>query len=158
MDFHGDHTSTCTAHSGAPKAHDWMVSALGPLFRTAGHTVRTQHGVKASAGQRRGHTADASEESSDPSAIPECLLECHRKACTETTSQAMSFINERDLRKPNKECLHPCGLESLTTSNHGGAGAPGLNFYFTPLPKPNARSAFDLGRGVRMHFARSRAK
>jgi hypothetical protein len=54
MDFHGDHTSTCTAHSGATKAHDWMVSVLGPLFRTAGHTVRTQHGVTASAGQRRG--------------------------------------------------------------------------------------------------------
>jgi hypothetical protein len=29
MDFHGDHTSTCTAHSGATKAHDWMVSVLG---------------------------------------------------------------------------------------------------------------------------------
>ncbi len=27
---------------------------LGPLFRTAGHTVRTQHGVTESAGQRRG--------------------------------------------------------------------------------------------------------
>ena len=54
MDFHGDHTCTCTAHSGATKAHDWMVSVLGPLFRTAGHTVRTQHGVTASAGQRRG--------------------------------------------------------------------------------------------------------
>ena len=54
MDFHGDHTATCTAHSGATKAHDWMVSVLGPLFRTAGHTVRTQHGVTASAGQGRG--------------------------------------------------------------------------------------------------------
>jgi hypothetical protein len=31
-----------------------MVSVLGPLFRTAGHTVRTQHGVTASAGQWRG--------------------------------------------------------------------------------------------------------
>ena len=30
-----------------------MVGVLGPLFRTAGHTVRTQHGVTASAGQRR---------------------------------------------------------------------------------------------------------
>jgi hypothetical protein len=30
------------------------VGVLGPLFRTAGHTVRTQHGVTASAGQRRG--------------------------------------------------------------------------------------------------------
>ena len=35
------------------KAHDWLVSVLGPLFRTAGHVVRTQHGVTASAGQRR---------------------------------------------------------------------------------------------------------
>ena len=48
------HGSQCTAHSGATKAHDWMVSVLGPLFRTAGHVVRTQHGVTASAGQRRG--------------------------------------------------------------------------------------------------------
>ena len=54
VDFHGHHTATCTAHSGATKAHDWMVSVLCPLFRTAGHTVRTQHGVTASAGQRRG--------------------------------------------------------------------------------------------------------
>ena len=31
-----------------------MVSVIGPLFCTAGHVVRTQHGVTASAGQRRG--------------------------------------------------------------------------------------------------------
>ena len=31
-----------------------MVSVIGLLFRTAGHVVRTQHGVTASAGQRRG--------------------------------------------------------------------------------------------------------
>jgi hypothetical protein len=31
-----------------------MVNVLGQLFRTAGHLVRTQHGVTASAGQRRG--------------------------------------------------------------------------------------------------------
>jgi len=31
-----------------------MVGALAPLLRTAGHTVRTEHGVTASAGQRRG--------------------------------------------------------------------------------------------------------
>jgi hypothetical protein len=46
--------STCTAHSWATKAHDWMVGMLGPLFRTVRHTVRTQHGVTASAGQQRG--------------------------------------------------------------------------------------------------------
>jgi hypothetical protein len=27
LDLYGDHTSTCTAHSGATKAHDWMVGA-----------------------------------------------------------------------------------------------------------------------------------
>jgi len=27
--------STCAAHSGVTKAHDWMVGVLGPLFRTA---------------------------------------------------------------------------------------------------------------------------
>jgi hypothetical protein len=54
MDLFGDHTSTCTAHSGVTKAHDWAVGVLGPLFRTAGHTVRSQHQVTASAGQRRG--------------------------------------------------------------------------------------------------------
>ena len=30
-----------------------MVGVLGSLFRTAGHTVRTQDGVTTSAGQRR---------------------------------------------------------------------------------------------------------
>jgi hypothetical protein len=54
MDFPGDHTSTCTGHSGATKANDWMVSVIWPLYRTAGHLVRTHHGVTASAGQRRG--------------------------------------------------------------------------------------------------------
>jgi hypothetical protein len=54
MDLFGDHTSTCSAHSGVTKAHDWAVGVLGPLFRIAGHTVRSQHQVTASAGQRRG--------------------------------------------------------------------------------------------------------
>ena len=51
--FHGDHTATCTAHSGATKAHGGMVSFLGPMFRTDGHTVRTQH----SANRKRRPTA-----------------------------------------------------------------------------------------------------
>jgi hypothetical protein len=54
MDFHGNHTVTCTDHSGATKTHDWMVGVIGQLFLTAGHKVRTHHGVTASAGQRRG--------------------------------------------------------------------------------------------------------
>ena len=51
MDLFGDHTSTCTAHSVATKAHDWAVGVLGPLFLTDGHTVNSQHQVTASAGQ-----------------------------------------------------------------------------------------------------------
>jgi len=35
--------SPCTV--GATKAHDWMVGALGPWFRTAGHDVRTQNAM-----------------------------------------------------------------------------------------------------------------
>ena len=42
------------AHSGATKAHDWAVGVLGPLFRSAGHVVRSPHRVTASAGKRRG--------------------------------------------------------------------------------------------------------
>ena len=49
-----DYCCTCTAHSGATKAHDWMVSRLGPLFHTAGHRVRTQHAVSAFVGQKHG--------------------------------------------------------------------------------------------------------
>ena len=44
-------TATTRAHAQLTKAHDWLVGVLGPLFT---HTVRTQHGVTASAGQRRG--------------------------------------------------------------------------------------------------------
>ena len=49
MDFHGDHTSTCTGHSGATKAHDWMVSVLGPLLpngRTLGQNTARRHGQR----------------------------------------------------------------------------------------------------------------
>ncbi len=56
MDFHGDHTSTCTAHSGASKADDWMVSVLGPLLygRTHGQNTARRHGQLAAitAGRR----------------------------------------------------------------------------------------------------------
>ena len=41
MDALGDHVSTCTAHSGAQKAHDWAVEQLADSFRTT-HRVKTQ--------------------------------------------------------------------------------------------------------------------
>ncbi len=41
IDALGDHLCTCTAHSGAKKAHDWAVDQLADLFRTT-HRVKTQ--------------------------------------------------------------------------------------------------------------------
>ena len=52
FDVLGDHVSTCTAHSGAKKAHDWAVEQLADLFRTT-HRVKTQQVAK-SRGQRCG--------------------------------------------------------------------------------------------------------
>ena len=56
MDFHGDHTSTCTAHSGATKAHDWLVSVLGrcsaPLDTSCAH--RRSHGKRRPTARRCG--------------------------------------------------------------------------------------------------------
>ncbi len=48
----GDHLNTCTAHSGAKKAHDWMVDQLADLFRTT-HKVKTQQVVKRRGQQQR---------------------------------------------------------------------------------------------------------
>jgi hypothetical protein len=44
--------ATCTAHSGAKKAHDWAVQQLADLFRTT-HKVKTERVVR-SRGQRCG--------------------------------------------------------------------------------------------------------
>ena len=52
LDPLGDHLNTCTAHSGAKKAHDWMVDQIADLFRTT-HKVKTQQVVK-SRGQHCG--------------------------------------------------------------------------------------------------------
>jgi hypothetical protein len=34
LDALGDHLCTCTTHSGAKKAHDWVVDQLSDLFLT----------------------------------------------------------------------------------------------------------------------------
>ena len=49
VDTLGDHLCTCTAHSGAKKAHDWAVEQLADLFRTT-HKAKTQQVVRS-----RGH-------------------------------------------------------------------------------------------------------
>ncbi len=45
LDPLGDHLNTCTTHSGAKKAHDWMVDQFADLFHTT-HKVKTQQVVK----------------------------------------------------------------------------------------------------------------
>jgi hypothetical protein len=45
LDTLDDHLCTCTAHSGAKKAHDWVVDQLPDLFRTT-HKVKTQQVLK----------------------------------------------------------------------------------------------------------------
>jgi hypothetical protein len=42
---YSDHLCTCTAHSGAKKAHDWEVDHFPDLFRTT-HKVKTKQVVK----------------------------------------------------------------------------------------------------------------
>jgi hypothetical protein len=41
LDTLGDHLCTCTTHSGAKKAHDWVVDQITDLFHTT-HKVKTQ--------------------------------------------------------------------------------------------------------------------
>jgi hypothetical protein len=45
LDPLGDHLNTCTAHSGAKKAHDWMVDQVADFFRTT-DKVKTHQVVK----------------------------------------------------------------------------------------------------------------
>ena len=103
MDFHGDHTSTCTGHSGATKAHDWMVSLLGPLFRTAGHLVRTQHDVTASAGQRRGDVEVRSylrDQSGSRSLVFDLSIAHDRFGSSSHVQQNGSLSHHQDIDAP----------------------------------------------------------
>jgi hypothetical protein len=49
LDALDDHVSTCNAHSGAKKAHDWALEQLADIFRTT-HRVKTQQVAR-----NRGH-------------------------------------------------------------------------------------------------------
>ncbi len=54
LDVMGDHLCTCTTHSGAKKAHDWVVNQLAELFHTT-HKVKTQQHVTKTGGRHCGH-------------------------------------------------------------------------------------------------------
>ena len=54
IDCLGDHLCTCTAHSGAKKAHDWAVDQIADLFRTT-LKVKTQQVARSRGQSRWGH-------------------------------------------------------------------------------------------------------
>ncbi len=57
IDALGDHLCTCTAHSGAKKAHDWTVGQLADLFRTT-HTAKTRAKTQQVVRSRGQHCGD----------------------------------------------------------------------------------------------------
>ena len=68
VDALDDHVSTCTAHSGANKTHDWVVQELADLFRTT-HKVKTERVVR-SRGQRCGDLEIASYLANEAGPVP----------------------------------------------------------------------------------------
>jgi hypothetical protein len=68
LDPLGEHLNTCTAHSGAKKAHDWMVDQVANFFRTT-HKVKTQHVVK-SRGQHCGDIELAGHLANEAGPVP----------------------------------------------------------------------------------------
>ena len=124
MDFHGDHTGTCRYLPGASKAHDWMVSVLGPLFRTAGHTVRTQFGVTARAGQHRGNV-EVRKLNRNYLLRDRGALHCHWNAIASQQLGHVPFSPRGSLRELEQQsrtrgCRRPkpqrCGLTSISTA------------------------------------------
>ena len=60
--------ATCTAHSGAKKAHDWAVQQLADLFRTT-HRVKTERVVRRR-GQRCGDIEITSYLANESDPVP----------------------------------------------------------------------------------------
>jgi len=80
-----------------------MVSVLGPLFRTAGHTVRTQHGVTASAGQRRGDVEIRSylrDQAGSRSLVFDLSITHHRFGSSSHVHQNGLLSHPQDLDAP----------------------------------------------------------
>jgi hypothetical protein len=101
--------STTLGHSGATKAHDWMVSVLGLLFRTAGHLVRTQHGVTASAGQRRGDVEVRSylrDQVGSRSLVFDLSITHDRFGSSSHVQQNGSLSHPQDLDGPMRVAAH----------------------------------------------------
>ncbi len=69
LDPLGDHLNTCTVHSGAKKAHDWMVDQLADLFRTT-HKVKTQQVEVKNRGQHCGDIEVAGYIANEEGPVP----------------------------------------------------------------------------------------
>jgi hypothetical protein len=71
LDALSDHLCTCTAHSGAKKAHDWAIDQIADLFRTT-HKVKTQQ-VARSRGQQCGDIELAGYLANEAGPVPSVL-------------------------------------------------------------------------------------
>jgi len=78
-----DHISTCTAHSGATKAHDWMVGRLGPLLP---REVRPRAGGAGPRQHRAGAAPCPAAARSRPTLVP--AGSGRRAACAPPTPPA----------------------------------------------------------------------
>ena len=99
MDPLSDHLCTCTAHSGAKKAHDWAVDQLTDLFRTI-HTVKTQHVTK-SRGRHYGDVELAAYLANAVDPVPLVLdlriaHDCSRSSCDLNLNGHLHYPNDID--------------------------------------------------------------
>jgi len=99
-----------------------MVSVLGPLFRTAGHVVRTQHGVTASAGQRRGDVEIRNylRDQADAALLHDAAQAAEEAAYREHCEQ-QAALEAADEAAHLERCEQQAALEYL----QGCAHAPG---------------------------------
>jgi hypothetical protein len=78
-----------------------MVSVLGPLFRTARHVVRTQRGVTASAGQRRGDVEIRSYDQAGSRSLVFDLSIAHKRCGSSSHVQQNGLLTQpQDLDGP----------------------------------------------------------
>ena len=134
----------CTAHSGATKAHDWMVSVIGPLFRTAGHVVRTQHGVTASAGQRRGDVKVRHflrDQAGSRSLVFDLSIAHDRFGSSSHVQQNGSLSHPQDIDAP----LHIAAQRKINSYRQQLAENQYISLLFSPplsAPPPACKSDF----------------
>jgi hypothetical protein len=107
-----------------------MVSVLGPMFRTAGHLVRTQHSVTASAGHRRGDVEVRSylrDQAGIRSLVFDLSITHDRFGSSSHVQQHGSLLHPQDLDGPMRVAAH------RKTNAYKQTHADNQNISFSPL-------------------------